>query len=1237
MPDLRLDARDFADLTRWRWVLTEPSGVFIADHEVRLDASCWQNEAFTDLHGYMWHAAPDRFAEDEARIVADVGAWIGSQVLGPVAEALARRRPATVRVVVPEGAEALLFRPPELAHANGKPLAVQDVTLVMQPGTGDVYGGVAPVGDRLRVLGLFSLPEGGQPLNLRQERYSLVRLLHQINAPGKAADVRVLQYGVTRDRLQGVLEEAEGWDVIHISGHGVPGELLLETAAGRPDRVSAAELADMLDLARERIKLVTVSACWSAATVADQQRRLLGLPVLDQRTADRPAGDGKSAPGALATELAERLGCAVLAMRYPVDDEFAIALSGKLYELLVDRGQPLPRAVGMTLKHLMGEPGGASFPALSVAAPALFGATAAGLRLAAPDRTQPAKYDTGALKMAGFPPQPERFVGRTGVMARASAALAAQSTVPGVLLHGMPGSGKTACALELAYGHEHAFESLVWFKAPDEGMDITGALTDFALTLERDLPGFQMIGVLTDENKLAGFLPRLTEQQEQRRILIVIDNTESLLTGSGEWRDHRWGQVVSALTSHTGQGRVIVTSRVPVEIAGLRAEAVGTLPAGEALLLARELPHLRALIRGDLPGLGRDVARQLALGVLTIAQGHPKLLELADGQATNPERLTALIEAGGQAWQDQGGLPDGFFTTGETTATAGDYLRLLAAWTEAVAATLSPAERDLFWFLCCLEEFDRERLIIESIWERLWQRLGRNGQSPRLDQALTAITTAGLAARGEDRDRSIEFYAIHPGVAAAGRARAGQPFHDAVDAEAAAYWVAMLRHANGETGDAGINTRLLVRAGLSIVPYLTRQAQWRRAADLLDLAFSADPSRSNAAAMLPAIQQITGRDPDATDVLAKILRVIDPDSAEAQFLAYLDTAVTRRDYRSASRAAGQLLRMFLHSGQLTEALAMANQKADYSRQAGLGPWTKLQVKVERLQILRAMGQHDQILADVQQLRNSMATLDPAPSQDETTHSWSVREMLLDTGRAAATSLGLWEETLDLNTAVIASMRDRHAPATEIARSRFNDYGPMLQLGYTAQALNLLLECRQDFEEAGDIRMLGMTLGALAHVEDTRGHGDDAIRMQCDALRYSYLDGSAVTIATCYMNLGIYLYDHARQAVPALASFLTAALIFTCAGAGAGEIGMPTENAAGALRTLREIGTEAVPPADMAGLCRQLGDIPGTDPAHLIAKLSPDPETADRALRNLIAEAQKLADNPPEPNPEKRTK
>ena len=47
-------------------------------------------------------------------------------------------------------------------------------------------------------------------------------------------------------------------------------------------------------------------------------------------------------------------------MRYPVSDEFAVALSEKLYDLLADKGQPLPRAVAMTLTQLARD-----YPALS--------------------------------------------------------------------------------------------------------------------------------------------------------------------------------------------------------------------------------------------------------------------------------------------------------------------------------------------------------------------------------------------------------------------------------------------------------------------------------------------------------------------------------------------------------------------------------------------------------------------------------------------------------------------------------------------------------------------------------------------------------------------------------------------------------------------------------------------------------------------------------------------------------
>jgi hypothetical protein len=47
------------------------------------------------------------------------------------------------------------------------------------------------------------------------------------------------------------------------------------------------------------------------------------------------------------------------------------------------------------------------------------------------------------------------------------------------------------------------------------------------------------------------------------------------------------------------------------------------------------------------------------------------------------------------------------------------------------------------------------------------------------------------------------------------------------------------------------------------------------------------------------------------------------------------------------------------------------------------------------------------------------------------------------------------------------------------------------------------------------------------------------------------------------------------------------------------------------------------------LSSRIGGIPGTDPAALIAQLSPDPETAERALQDLIARALELAEMPPE--------
>ena len=824
MAGLRLEAVEFVDLTRWRWVLTGAKSNVLAEHAVRLDRKSWQFEAFTDLVGYLsLHVAPDKRAEQESRVVADLGRWIGAQVLGPVADALALTRPVTVRVVVPHGAGILLAQPLELGYAGEMPLSAQDVVLVMETGPRD--SAVVPAGGRLRVLGLFSVPEGGHPLSLRRERQSLVRLIEGIAAAGKAADVRVMQYGVTRERLRDVLADGAGWDVIHVSGHGRPGGLLLETDTGAPDEVSAAELADLLASARSRVRLVVLSACWSAAAVVAEQRRLLDLPA-ERRNfyseRGRPVAAGTdSAP--MAARLAARLDCAVLAMRFPVEEQFGVAFSGRLYELLVTQGLPLPRAVGLALADLTSGDEGRQYSALSLAAPALFGGQAAELVLEAPevcDAAAPvaqAEADAGidaVPKMAGFPPQPEKFAGRTGVMARSSTALAAGSGVRGVMLHGMPGGGKTACTLELAYVQEHAFDQLIWHKAPDDGMDVAGSLTDFAFTLERYLNGFAMIDALIDSDRLTSALRRLTGLMEQRRVLIVIDNIESLLSPSGHWLDPQWAEVIGALSSHSGPSRLVLTSRrMPLGLTRLRMEAVDALTADETLLLLDELPNLSALKLGQVPGIDPLPALQLAIRAMELAQGHPKLLELAEAQAASPGRLSDLLESGDQAWRSRGDLPAGFFATGEATAFPDGYLHVLTTWTAAVTETLAPDQRTAFWLLCCLEEADREERVVADSWTPLWEQMGRDGPSLGHDQALDAVTGHGLAARRGGASGALTSYAVHPAIAAAGRHQVGAPFQEAVDNVAARIWTSAYWLASGQAADSATHADLAELAG----------------------------------------------------------------------------------------------------------------------------------------------------------------------------------------------------------------------------------------------------------------------------------------------------------------------------------------------------------------------------------------------------------------------------------------
>jgi hypothetical protein len=389
---LRLTITDYHDATRWRWVLSDGAGRFLADHTVQLDPTTREYRGFVDLNAYLEYHKPIHPLEKQ---LDELGLWVGEKVFGGLRQALSDRRtlPAiAIPVAVPPPAHELLFRPFELARfADGTPFRKAGVRFVYVLDEGPPTGSPSkdPVERSLRILAAFSLPVSANPLNLRRERVGLQRLVRDLTLThGLAVELRVLQYGATRDTLNEALEEADGWDIIHLSGHGDKGELLLENDRGGSDTIGAEELGTLLELARSRLKLLILDACYSGTGSQAAAREQVGLDRVATRQegaeGEAVAAAAKTVLPGLAQSLSKQLDCAALAMRYPVGDEFATELMLALYGKLLDRKQPLTGALHLALDDVLESD--IPKPALSPITPILVGGRAAQLRFAAPPR-----------------------------------------------------------------------------------------------------------------------------------------------------------------------------------------------------------------------------------------------------------------------------------------------------------------------------------------------------------------------------------------------------------------------------------------------------------------------------------------------------------------------------------------------------------------------------------------------------------------------------------------------------------------------------------------------------------------------------------------------------------------------------------------------------------------------------------------------------------------------------------
>ena len=834
--------------------------------------------------------------------------------------------------------------------------------------------------------------------------------------------------------------------------------------------------------------------------------------------------------------------------------------------------------------------------------------------------------------MAYFPAEPERFVGQGRIMAAGSRTLAPFSGRAGILLVGPAGAGKTACALELAYRYEGSFAASAFWQAPTRDEEWAGALADFAAQLDIQLRDyrFTMASHMSTAADLEAFLPRLRQLLRDQGLLLVLDNLESLLTSDGEWRDPRWATLMEALTTHHGESRVILTSRVGIATVNSRlveVHRVSALSSGESVLLARELPHLATLLRTSSPAgepnSGLNPA-ELARRVITMAQGSPRLLELADATAADPALLARALDQ--NADSSPGAAPGATLTDGGGLDTA-QLSVALGAWTASAVANLPEPSLLLLRMLCRLEDADRQPSVVESNWSDLWRRLELPGGPPPLADASAPLERTALT-EAEPDDNGDESrpgpYLIHPGLAKEIRDTTPTEVSAAVDTEMAAYWISAFRYLSDQARNGQPSRELARRAAISAAAYLSRLQDWRSATQLLSAVLDMDHSTATAQALIPSLRRVaeTSGQSTATLLLADALTETDAREAEALLRSSYDSAVANQDHRLASAVAGRLVVVLVSAGRL-EALELCGEKVSHSRQAGLDPWSVLADEARTTEILSQMGRHDETLSQVQSLRGEMAELPSAPADFDGPEPWRVREKILRIGQESAQAVRDWRLALEINAEIAESEQWRGAPASLLAATQFNSWWPLAQTGRLDEAEQSLLGCQQTFEENGDIDALARVLRARANLAARHDLFDQAVALAQASIRLCYQRPDPAVVATCHDQLATYLSQASvpRKRLAQRAHRLAAALLLEIIGEAYRLIEIIKSLAADMKDTPDSSAVDM--PSTLESIDNLCAETDGVEFATLISSIQPDARSVQEAVDQILASAGDL--------------
>ena len=532
----------------------------------------------------------------------------------------------------------------EIVEVGGSPLVLHRNVALYRLVSGQATGPAHQVRGPLRLLVAIASPETGDAelLDYEAELARIVAAVEPARKRGQAY-VRVLNESSLEAINAALREDPEGFHVLHLSCHSRPGELVLETADGQPDPVSAARLLEEGVPAGADLPMVVLSGC--STGLAARQARLhpdaaaAGQAAAGDELVKQQDDEGEAVLASFAVHLVNAGVPQVLAMQAPVTDRYATMLGGEFYRRLATDASPDP------LLALAGARRRAERERLALppdaplrrraewATPTL---TTHALRVPLFNWSEP----SGPVRPPQDPVLAEGvvvrevgdFVGRRAEMHQARRTLAGKKA--GLVLHGIGGVGKSTLAAEVlrSLGDD---AGLVVSKAGqilvDDVLGEVGARVHLAASGGEG--GDRLARAALQLRAADAEWPdrwRLLAEQilPGLPMTVLLDNFEDNLRPAddgGGWqvRDPELAALLAGWARRPGQSRLVFTCRYPFRLPG-QAERrladlhLGPLSAAETRKLIWRLPGLDAL-----PAAGKDRAYR-------DVGGHPRTLEYLD-------------------------------------------------------------------------------------------------------------------------------------------------------------------------------------------------------------------------------------------------------------------------------------------------------------------------------------------------------------------------------------------------------------------------------------------------------------------------------------------------------------------------------------------------------------------------------------------------------------------------------